>query len=136
LGTWPQAASATASPTAAVAYPSSRPSTPTNAASTANTAKTAPTRLDRKQYSLKIIDLRNKYANISNLIRFVSELYENTKASSKFFENLLRAFGVEKEGYPKITEEIEGLTKRAKDMHCREVEVIAILDNLMESLIS
>jgi hypothetical protein len=100
------------------------------------TYKTAPTSLDRKQYSLKIIDLRNKYTNISNLIYFVTELYDNTKASSKFFENLLKSFGVEKEAYPKKDEEIEDLTKRAKALHYREVEVIGILDSLMESLIS
>jgi hypothetical protein len=98
--------------------------------------KTAPTRLDRKQYSLKIIDLRTKYANISKLIHFVSELYDNTKASSKFFENLLKTFGMDKEGYPKRAEEIEELTKRAEDMRNREDEVIGILDNLMESLTS
>jgi len=98
--------------------------------------KTAPAHLDRKQYSLKIIDLRTKYSNISKLIHFVSELYENTKASSKFFENLLKSFGMEKEGYPRKAEEIEELTKRAEDMHYREVEVIGILDNLMESLTS
>jgi hypothetical protein len=100
------------------------------------TDKTAPTHLDRKQYSLKIIDLRTKYANISELIHFVSELYKNTKDSSKFFENLLKTFGMEKEEYTKTTEEIEDLTKRAENMHYREVEVIGILDNLMESLTS
>jgi hypothetical protein len=98
--------------------------------------KTAHTHLDRKQYSLKIIDLRTKYANISELIHFVSELYKNTKDSSKFFENLLKTFGMEKEKYTKTTEEIEDLTKRAEDVHYREVEVIGILDNLMESLTS
>jgi hypothetical protein len=66
----------------------------------------------------------------------VSELYENTKASSRFFENLLKAFGMEKEEYTKAAEEIEDLTKRAEDMNYREVEVIGILDNLMESLTS
>jgi hypothetical protein len=100
------------------------------------TDKTALTRLDRKQYSLKIIDLRTKYANISNLTSFVSELYDNTKAGSKFFENLLKVFGVEKIGYREGEEEIEDLTKRAEDLRYREVEVIGILDNLMESLIS
>ena len=43
---------------------------------------------------------------------------------------------MEKEEYTKAAEEIEGLTKRAEDMHYREVEVIGILDNLMESLTS
>jgi hypothetical protein len=41
---------------------------------------------------------------------------------------------MEKEKYAKTPEEIEDLTKRAKDMHYREVEVIGILDTLMESL--
>lgn len=98
--------------------------------------KTAPMYLDRKQYSLKIIDLRTKYSNISKLVHFVSVLYENTKDSSKFFENLLKTFGMEKQGYPRTAEEIEALIKRAEDMHYREVEVIGIIDNLMESLTS
>ena len=98
--------------------------------------KTESTHLDRKQYSLKIIDLRTKYANISELIHFVSELYKNTKDNSKFFENLLKVFGMTKEENIKSAEEIDDLIKRAEDMHYREVEVIGILDNLMESLTS
>jgi hypothetical protein len=96
--------------------------------------KTAPAHLDRKQYSLKIIDLRTKYANITELIHFVSELYKSTKDSSKFFENLLKDFGMKKEDNAKTAEEINDLIQRAEDMHYREVEVIGVLDNLMESL--
>jgi len=92
--------------------------------------KATSARLDRKQYSLKIIELRKEYANISQLMHFVSDLYEDTKASSRFFEKLLDVFNREKEG----VEEIGDLGKRAQDIRNREDEVMGILDNLIESL--
>jgi hypothetical protein len=86
--------------------------------------KEAPTHLDRKQYSLKIIELRIKCAYISELIHFMSELYKNTKKNSKFFDNLLKVFGMTKEDNTKTAEEIDDLIKRAEDMHYKEVEAI------------
>lgn len=98
------------------------------------TRKNTSAHLARKQYSLKIIDLRTRYRNVSRLVQFVNTLYENTKTSLTFLEELLERFDMQKEVYPTDTQELESLMKRAVHVRNRQNEVIGILESLIESL--
>jgi hypothetical protein len=112
--------------------------------------KSVPTPLTRKQYSLEIIDLRRRYGNISRLIRFVSELYEDTKASLTFLVGLLERFHIQRETCQKSApnlpltvrvdintlQEIEDLMKKASHIRSKRNEITGILEGLIESLVT
>jgi hypothetical protein len=98
--------------------------------------KSASELLTKKKYSLRIIDLRRRYRNISRLIRFVSELYEDTKASLVFLKELLGRVDAQREVYPSVAPEIQDLMKRANNVCIKGKEITEILDGLIEAVIT
>jgi len=94
------------------------------------------TPLTKKQYSLKIIELRRRYGNISRLIRFISELYEDAKTSLTFLKELLERAESQREAYPSVTPEIQNLMRRANNVSVKGKEITKILDSLIEAVIT
>jgi len=99
-------------------------------------SKSASVPLTKKRYSLKIIDLRKRYGNISRLIRFVSELYGDTKTSLVFLKELLERVDTQRKAYPSATPEIQHLMKKANNVCAKGEEIIVILDGLIEAVIT
>ena len=98
--------------------------------------------LTKKEYSLKIIELRRRYGDLSRLIRFMSELYDNTKTSISFLDELLGQvvvharwappeMGVKcKEPHPSVTPDIQDLIKQAHNVYTKVKKITEILDGL------
>lgn len=94
------------------------------------------TPLTKKEYSLKIIELRSRYGDISRLIRFISELYEDAKTSLAFLRELLERVNTRMGAYPSVTPEIQDLMKRANNVCVKGKEITKILDSLVEAVIT
>jgi hypothetical protein len=89
-------------------------------------AKFSSPALTKKQYSLKIIDLRQKYKENSELHRFVSKMYADAKASLYFLEELTKRVRA------RVPQGMEELTYRADVLQYKGNEMILILDSLEE----
>ena len=92
--------------------------------------------LTKKENSLKIIELRRRYGNISRLARFISELYEDTKTGLSFLSELLDRADAQREASPSLSLEIQDLMKRANNVCIKGKEITKILDGLVEAVIT
>ena len=98
--------------------------------------KSVSTALTKKEYSLKIIELRRRYGNISRLARFISELYEDTKTCLTFLRELLERADAQREASPSLSLETQDLMKRANNVCVKGKEITKILDGLVEAVIT
>ena len=83
--------------------------------------------LTKKEYSLRIIELRRKFGELSRLIHFISELYTKAKSCLEFLEELSESTS---ESEPKEVQELIG---RADGLRIKGSEIILILDSLVET---
>lgn len=98
--------------------------------------------LTKKNYSLKIIELRRRYEDLSRLIRFMSEVYNNTKDSTSFLNKILaiviektrwvpQEIGVKfKEPHPFLTQDIQDLINKAHMIYNKIKKITETLDTL------
>jgi hypothetical protein len=94
------------------------------------------TPLTKKEYSLKIIELRRKYENILRAIQFVSKLYKSAKDSMKFIKQFLEYVYPQRKIYVSITPEMQTLMKKANNICLKGKEITKIMDSLIEIVIT
>ena len=99
-------------------------------------SKSVSTTLTKKEYSLKIIELRRRYGNISRLAQFISELYEDTKTGLSFLSELLDRADAQREASPSLSLETQEFMKRANNVCVKGKEITKILDGLVEAVIT
>ena len=92
------------------------------------------TSLTKKEYSLKIIDLRKEYADVCGLIRYISEAYKNAKTSISFLKELSEGVVTRDKAHPSITPEILDLVERVHSVYSKGKEMTKILDGLVETI--
>jgi hypothetical protein len=96
--------------------------------------KFSSSHLTKKKYSLKVIDLRRRYGNISELIGFVTELYKDAKFGLVFLKELSELVNGQLAIHPFSNQRIQELLVRADDLCSKRNDTMRILDGLISAI--